>query len=622
MNKTVNINLAGVFFHIDEDAYLKLQRYLEAIKRSFTDSQGRSEIISDIEARIAELFSERIQNDKQVVGISLVDEVIGIMGQPEDYMVDEEIFDDQPHKEYTYQTKNTRKLYRDPDSSYIAGVAVGLAHYLGVSVLFVRFLWVFLTLFSGGTFIIIYIIFWALVPEALTTAEKLTMKGEPVNISNIEKKIKDGINSVTETVQNIDLKKSGEKIKEGIDQATDSISDTVNDIDFEKQSTNIRSSSKNFFDSIGDIFQFFFKVFAKFFGVIMIIVGASTLLALIVGFLTIGITDFFEFGMDITELSNETNAPFGLIAILAFLASAIPFFFIFYLGLKILVKNLKSIGNVAKFTLLGLWIVSIIGLSIIGLKTGVEFSKDANVVLSEKKINIKSGDTLNLAMVAHDNYNRYFDRSYGNVDIYRDENGNEVIAGRSVRLIVRSTNESKGRIVVRGNARGRNYQMAKQRAENINYSYAFENNSLKLDSYLTTDISNKKRKQQVETIIYLPKGVILYTDDNTHEFHQNERYQNDILETEMEEHYMLVKDDELECLDCDEIDDEEEIDDFSESSTDESGINITINTNSNDEVDYQIDDDGVKILEDTSETLKDASKKIDSTVNAIDKKDN
>ena len=45
MNKTVNINLAGIFFHIDEDAYLKLQRYLEAIKRSFTDSQGRSEII-------------------------------------------------------------------------------------------------------------------------------------------------------------------------------------------------------------------------------------------------------------------------------------------------------------------------------------------------------------------------------------------------------------------------------------------------------------------------------------------------------------------------------------------------------------------------------------------------
>ena len=96
MNKTVNINLAGIFFHIDEDAYSKLQRYLEAIKRSFTDSQGRSEIIADIEARISELFSERIQNDKQVVSIKEVEEVITIMGQPEDYIVDEEIFEDEP----------------------------------------------------------------------------------------------------------------------------------------------------------------------------------------------------------------------------------------------------------------------------------------------------------------------------------------------------------------------------------------------------------------------------------------------------------------------------------------------------------------------------------------------
>ena len=94
MNKTVNINLAGIFFHIDEDAYLKLQRYLEAIKRSLTNSQGQSEIIADIEARIAELFNERIKNNKQVIRINEVDEVISIMGQPEDYQVDEEIFED------------------------------------------------------------------------------------------------------------------------------------------------------------------------------------------------------------------------------------------------------------------------------------------------------------------------------------------------------------------------------------------------------------------------------------------------------------------------------------------------------------------------------------------------
>ena len=87
MNKTVNINLAGVFFHIDEDAYAKLQRYLSAIKRSFAGVTGEDEIIADIEARISELFSDRLKDDRQVIGMTELDEVITIMGQPEDYMI-------------------------------------------------------------------------------------------------------------------------------------------------------------------------------------------------------------------------------------------------------------------------------------------------------------------------------------------------------------------------------------------------------------------------------------------------------------------------------------------------------------------------------------------------------
>lgn len=199
MNKTVNINLAGIFFHIDEDAYLKLQRYLEAIKRSFTDSQGQSEIISDIEARIAELFAERIQNEKQVVGVKLVDEVITIMGQPEDYLVDNEIFEDEPKHNYKQKSHTSRRLFRDTDNSYIGGVSAGLGHYFGIDALWIRLIWVLL-IFGAGTGVLLYILLWALIPEASTTAEKLTMTGDPVNISNIEKKIKDGIDTVSEKI--------------------------------------------------------------------------------------------------------------------------------------------------------------------------------------------------------------------------------------------------------------------------------------------------------------------------------------------------------------------------------------------------------------------------------------
>src|SRR5690606_37683768 len=166
-----------------------LQRYLESIKRSFTDSQGRSEIISDIEARIAELFTERVQHDKQVIGIKEVDEIIAIMGQPEDYLVDDEIFEDEPQFTSNKKSEPSKKLFRDTDNSYISGVSSGLGHYLGIDAVWMRLLWIILTIASSGTFIIIYIIFWILVPAAVTTAEKIMMTGEPVNISNIEKKI-------------------------------------------------------------------------------------------------------------------------------------------------------------------------------------------------------------------------------------------------------------------------------------------------------------------------------------------------------------------------------------------------------------------------------------------------
>lgn len=385
MNKTVNINLSGIFFHIDEDAYLKLQRYLDAIRRSFTDSQGRSEIIADIESRIAELFTERIQNDKQVVGLALVDEVIGIMGQPEDYLVDDEIFEDEPaFRTHSRRSQSVKKLYRDTLNSYIGGVAAGLSHYLAIDVVWVRLLWVIFALMSGGTFILIYFLFWALVPEAKTTAEKLTMKGEPVNISNIEKKIKDGIETVSEKVKNVDFKAHGDKIKEGLEHVTDNISENVKKVDLQKQGNRLKSSSQNFFDTIGSIVLFFLKVIAKFIGILLIIIGISTLLGLLVSLLTLGITDTINFpGMDFLKASNTANIPIWLMSVLLFFAVGIPFFFVFYLGLKILVSNLKSIGNIAKFTLLGLWLLSIVGLVIIGVRQATEHAFDASTTTKE-----------------------------------------------------------------------------------------------------------------------------------------------------------------------------------------------------------------------------------------------
>ncbi|NRB83609.1 MAG: PspC domain-containing protein [Winogradskyella sp.] len=551
MNKTVNINLAGIFFHIDEDAYLKLQRYLEAIKRSFTDSQGRSEIIADIEARIAELFSERIRNEKQVVGIKLVDEVITIMGQPEDYLVDDEIFEDEPRTKTTYSSRPTKKLYRDTDNSYIGGVAAGLSHYFGIESIWMRIIWLILAIGSGGTFIFIYLIFWALVPEARTTAEKLTMTGDPVNISNIEKKIKDGIDSVSETVRNVDFKKHGEKLKEGFDNVSDNISETVKNVDFQKQGNRLKSSSQTFFDSIGTILMFFLKAFAKLIGIVLIIVGISMLITLIVALFTVGITDAVHLpGVDLLYVANAANIPIWLMSLLLFFAIGIPFFFVFYTGLKILVNNLKSIGNVAKFTLLGLWLMAIIGLIITGVKQATEHAFDAKVS-AKSELNITSGDTLKLYNSKLKNYNSYRYNTNGEFKIVEDDNGRSIVSS-NVRFIVRSTSDSVASITIEKEATGKDYNRAKTRAENIYYKYKITGNTLNLDNYLKTDIENKFSEQEVRVMLYLPQGTVLYTDNN---FSRSWRYSyssygNNILNDMKFGHYYLIKEDTAECLDC------------------------------------------------------------------------
>ena len=108
MNKTVNINIGGLFFHIDEDAYQKLSRYFDAIKRSLSNSSGKDEIMKDIEMRVAELFTERQKSDKHVINNVDVDQVVAVMGQPEDYRIDD---DAEASKNEPFYVPNKTKNY-------------------------------------------------------------------------------------------------------------------------------------------------------------------------------------------------------------------------------------------------------------------------------------------------------------------------------------------------------------------------------------------------------------------------------------------------------------------------------------------------------------------------------
>jgi len=579
MNKTVNINLGGMIFHIDENAYLKLQNYLNAVRRSFAGASGEDEIVSDIESRIAELFSQKLQHDKQVVSNKEIEEVIEVMGQPEDYMVDEDIFEDEPRTRKTTSSTN-RKFYRDVDHKYIGGVSAGLGHYFGIDALWVRLLWILLV-FTFGTGILFYILLWILIPEAHTTAEKIAMTGDPVNISNIEKKIKEGFDTASDTVKNVDYQKYSDKAQSGI---------------------------SSFFDAIGNVIMSLFKVFGKFIGVLLLLVGTATVISALIGMITMSSFDLFN--LDITnQLDLYDYAPvwpIGVVSVLGFFALAIPFFFVAYLGLKILVSNLKSIGSVAKFSLLGVWLLSIITLSVFGLKTAVKQKENDHVFIKEE-LAFTAQDTLRITMNANELYSSSLRRSDNEKFVY-DENNTKHIFSQDVRLIVKSTKDSIGSIRIRKEANGHSHDAARTRAKDINYQYTLEKNTLSLNNYFLASAEQKYNSQEVEVTLYVPEGTVIYADENTYYYHRNSDYYGDILENEYEEHYLRVLDKSIECLDCPE---EIHEDKHGNVIINENGINITINEDG-EKGNIIIDENGIDI--DVNETGGDSFElKIDET---------
>src|SRR5690606_26952719 len=86
MNRTIIININSIVFHIEEDAYEILRHYMIEIKKHFGRTTDSEEIMQDIENRIAEMFSERIQAGKKEVISSIdVEEVIAQMGRVSDF---------------------------------------------------------------------------------------------------------------------------------------------------------------------------------------------------------------------------------------------------------------------------------------------------------------------------------------------------------------------------------------------------------------------------------------------------------------------------------------------------------------------------------------------------------
>ena len=534
MNKTVNINLGGLVFHIDEDAYKKLTHYFEAIKHSLSNTSGQDEIIKDIEIRISELISEKHTSDKQVISLREVEEIISIMGQPEDYRIE----GDEPINAEPIYTNNkiTKKLYRDEENAAIGGVLAGLGHYFGIDKAILRVI-LLIMVFAGGTGVVAYIILWIAMPAAKTTSEKLEMRGEPVTISNIEKKVREEI---------------------------DTLSEKLKSTDFDKMKQEMKSNGKKFKNNFGEIIRSVLNIFAKVIGVLMILTSLGVLVVFLIGVLAFGTTNFPDFPFhSFVELGNFTDYPVWFFGLIFYLAVSIPSVFVLLLGVKIIAPNSKSIGSIAKYVLLTIWIIAIGILISIGVKQASEYAYDGRVY-EKQTINLNPKDTLYIKFKNNDYYSNDIN-DYADFKVTKDSLNQDVVYSNSISFQIEKTDENLPFIKINKEAQGNSFENANTRAGKIKYGFKIIGNQLVLDNYLITELKDKYRDQKVEIKLYLPKGVLFKVNSSVKNYdYSDNSFFN--LHTSSEEYIYVVGNSQIKCLNCPES--ENEFDDVDNDSTD------------------------------------------------------
>jgi len=380
MKKTITINISGTIFHIEEDAYEKLQQYLNKLKVHFGADPEGAEIVSDIEMRICELFLENGKSENTVVVNDWVDEVIAIMGTPEDFAEEEGV-----NNQTVTPEKGKKRLYRDPENKIIGGVCSGLAAYFNIDPLVVRVLMAIL-FFANGIGLLGYLVLWIAVPRALTTAQRLEMRGKQVNISNIEQTVRDD--------NPADKGTSSGSTESGMPSKG-------------------AKMAKQTGDAVTDVFKGLFKATVIALGIFLIFIAFTGLLAFISS-LVIGQTFLSDWPVQMNpdfqagfldHFVSRGTVVWGLIC-LGFLVG-IPLLAMLYVGTK-LVFNYKSNNTVIGLAMVGVWLIALMTMVVVASKEVSNF-KEYTTLSNSETLYPAAGKTLKITL-SEDKYSGYADQ--------------------------------------------------------------------------------------------------------------------------------------------------------------------------------------------------------------------
>lgn len=483
MKKAIKINLAGIIFHIDEDAYEKLQNYLSALNYQFGNNDEAKEIVSDIEARAAELLQTKLGTTKQVVDLSDIDYVIKTLGKPDDYPGSENTTRDTTYQPPITSQRKRKKFYRDIDNSVIGGVCSGLGANFNIDPVILRVLFVLLLFVGGGT-LLIYLILWIALPAARTSAQKLEMRGEDVNLSNIERTIRNEYEQ--------------ERNKPGGNRA--------------------RNFLQEFFNVLGTIVKAVLKIIGGIIGLVLIIVGIALIVAIIAlstgGFWGISGNDihFHNFSFFLHQFAGNWT----ILAKLAFLTMiGLPILGILYLGLKLIFKfRIKD----RPFWLgaIGLWILSIIMFFSLIVSNIKSVSEEGNKSVS-MQLNVKPYKTLYLQTNPNSINSEELESIFRADDDYEYFlSKDKQIYGRP-QVIIDKSRDSSSYIEMNKTARGSDYDDANDNALAIQYDAMQKDSLIMFDPYFSVSDKNVWRAQQLDVKLRIPVGTRICIDKNLSE---------------------------------------------------------------------------------------------------------
>ncbi len=493
MNKTIIININGLVFHIEEDAYEVLKNYMTDVKRHFMNSADSLEITTDIENRIAEMFNELLAKDnKQVIVEDDVKSVIEQMGTVEDFEHAEE--DTKGSFSNTYYNTEARRLFRDPDDRLVSGVCAGIANYFGVNPVWIRLAFA-LSFFFAGTGLILYIILWIVVPKAVSRADRMAMKGEKLNLQGFKKNFEEELGSMRNNLSNF-----GQEARPFVYKARDFAGD--------------------FFYHLGVFFSGAGKVLIKLIGILILLMCFGWIVFIVVAFVALlGFGTFAPFHDLPFNLLRHNHATYIYIA--AFLVAFIPLLSIILITLKG-IFNTASINRSTGSTVLVIWLCSLGVLVYYIARIAADFKSSASF---SETINIKptKGNTYYLKLndlkyfSAEDSARLNIKSLLPNVKITEDEyeyNDFEHYQYRHVHINFEKSDVSQPVLIESYRAKGRNYDDALFNARNTKYMFTQKDTILNFDYRLYSTKDDLWHDEELYLTLKMPLNSKLIIDEN------------------------------------------------------------------------------------------------------------